>query len=325
MAKTVRWGILGAGSIARKFAAAVPDADGAELVAVGSRAQDRADAFGDAFDIPRRHGSYEALVNDADVDAIYVATPHTRHKDDSLLALAAGKAVLCEKPLTINAAQARELIDGARGRGLFLMEAMWTRFLPAVVRAREFIADGRIGEPRMLMADFGFRTGAGADHRLLNPALGGGGLLDVGVYPVSFAHMLFGPPAEATGAAEIGPTGVDTQAGMVLRHTGGQVSILGCAVRTRTPHQAYILGSEGHIHLQPFWSARELRLARGDESERIAPEFRGNGYNYEIEEVGRCLAAGRTESKTMPLDDSLAVIETMDALRAQWGVRYPDD
>lgn len=325
MAETVRWGILGAGSIARKFAAAFPDADGAALVAVGSRAQDRADAFGDEFDVPRRHGSYEDLAADADVDAIYIATPHVRHKDHSLLALAAGKAVLCEKPLTINAAQARELIADARGRGLFLMEAMWTRFIPAVIRARELVAAGRIGALRMLQADFGFRTGAGEEHRLLNPELGGGGLLDVGVYPVSFAHMLFGPPEQIAGAAEIGPTGVDTQAGMVLRHTDGQVAVLSCAVRTSTPGQAYLLGTEGHIHLQPFWNPRELKLTRGEDSERIADEYRGNGYNYEIEEVGRCLAAGQAESDTMPLDDSLAVLETLDALRSQWGVRYPGE
>jgi len=219
---TVRWGILGPGNIAKRFAEALKDVRGAELAAVGSRSQAKADAFGEQYGIPRRHGSYEALVGDADVDAIYVATPHPMHAPCSILALEAGKAVLCEKPFTANAAQAEQVIAAARRAGVFCMEAMWTRFLPPITRLRQLVAEGSVGELRMVIADFGFRCGWDPSSRLLDAALAGGGLLDVGVYAISLAGMLLGEAQDVAGLADVGSTGVDEQAGIVLRYAGGE-------------------------------------------------------------------------------------------------------
>jgi predicted dehydrogenase len=325
MSDKLRWGILGAGSIARKFAEGLTSADGAELTAVGSRQQESADAFGDEFGIPHRHASYQALADDADVDAIYVATPHTLHRENSILCLEAGKAVLCEKPFAINAEQAREAVDVARARGVFLMEAMWTRFFPIMYRLRELLAEGAIGEVRMVAADFGFRANFNPEGRLLNPHLGGGGLLDVGVYAVSLASMVLGRPTRIASLAEIGTTGVDEQAGMVFGYDGGQLSMLYTAARTNTPQEAVVMGTDGRIALPaPWWRPQRMTLIRsGQDPQEIVMEPEGNGYNYEAVEVARCLAQGKTESDVMPLDESIEIMETMDQVRAQWGLKYP--
>jgi len=322
----IRWGILATGRIAHKFARGLSCLDDAELIAVGSRRQEKADAFAEEWDIPHRHASYEALAADPDVDAVYVATPHPFHKDNSMLCLEAGKAVLCEKPLTVNARQAEEVIACARGSGVFLMEAMWTRFLPAIVRLRELLAEGALGEVRMVKADFCFRTGWDPKGRLLNPDLAGGGLLDVGVYTLAFASMVFGgPPPEMTSMAHVGETGVDEQAAMILRYEGGRLGVLTCGVRTAMPHVAYVFGTEkwARVHA-PFWKTQGLTIGSADaEEEVIQLPHRENGYEYEAEHVMQCLRGGRTESDVMPLDESLAIVRTMDALRAEWGLRYP--
>jgi len=325
MSSKLRWGIIGAGGIARKFAAGLQSAEAAELVAIGSRSQEKANAFGDEFDIPRRHGSYEALASDAGVDAVYIATPHPMHKPNSILCLEAGKAVLCEKPFTINATEAEEAVAVARDKGVFLMEAMWTRFIPPIVRLRELLADEAIGDVRMVMADFGFRCGWNPESRLLNPELGGGGLLDVGVYPISLAAMILGEPTAVAGLADIGETDVDEQAGMVLAYEGGRLAVLATGVRTSTPHEAVILGTEGRIRLQAgWWAGSTITVsAKGKDAEDIEVPMKGNGFNYEIDEVGRCLAAGKTESDVMPLDETISIVRTMDRLRAQWGLKYP--
>ncbi|MBN1283862.1 MAG: Gfo/Idh/MocA family oxidoreductase [Anaerolineae bacterium] len=321
-----RWGILGTGNIARLFARGLKAIPDAALVAVGSRAQASADAFGDEFGVPRRHAGYEALAGDPEVDAIYVATPHSLHAENTLLCLDAGKPVICEKPFAINTMQAKQMVARARERKLFLMEAMWTRFLPAMVRARELLAAGAIGEVRMVMADFGFRTNFNPKGRLFNPALGGGGLLDVGVYPVSLASMVFGgPPTRMTGMATLGATGVDEQASMTLGYKDGQIAVLATGIRTQTPHIAYILGAEGHIYFPPrWWHAAAFTLSvNGKADETFELPYEGNGYNYEAVEVMACVRAGRLESDTMPLDETLQIMQTLDAIRAQWGLKYP--
>jgi len=325
MAHKTRWGIIGAGTIARKFAEGLKSVEGAELVAVGSRSQEKADKWGDEFDVPHRHGSYEALVGDDQVDAVYVATVHTMHKPNSILALEAGKAVLCEKPFTINAAEAEQVIGLAREKGLFLMEAMWTRFLPPIVKLREMLTEGVIGEVRMVLADFGFRCGWEPQGRLLNPQLGGGGLLDIGVYTISLASMILGKPTSVTGLAHIGETGVDEQAGVVLGYEGGRLAVLAATVRTTTPHEATVIGTDGLIRLHQGWfhGSRMTLTQTGKEPRDIDVPQVGNGFNYEAEEVARCLAEGKTESEHMPLDESLAIMKTMDRLRAQWGLKYP--
>ena len=300
----------------------LPDA---ELIAVGSRSKERADKFADEFDIPHRHGSYADLVSDPDVDAIYVATPHPFHKDCTILCLKAGKAVLCEKPFAVNVAQVKEMIACARECEQFLMEAIWTRFLPVIVKVREWLAEGAIGEPRMLTADFGFRAGLDPEGRLFDPELAGGGLLDVGVYTIAMAYMVFGgAPAKITSLAHIGETGVDEQAAMLLGYDAGQIALLSCAVRTNTPQEARIMGTEGSIYIPNFWYATSATLhAAGKSPEHIEMPFKGNGYENEAIEVMRCLREGKLESDIVPLAESLSIMETMDALRAQWGLKYP--
>ncbi len=322
----IRWGILGTGRIAHKFALGLSFLDNADLIAVGSRAQQTADQFAEEWQIPHRHSSYEELAADPDVDVIYVATPHPFHKDNSILCLDAGKAVLCEKPLTINAHQAQEVIGCARRNGAFLMEAMWTRFLPAVCRLRELLAAGSIGEVRMVRADFCFRTDWNPKGRLLNPELGGGALLDVGVYAVSFTSMVFGgPPAEVTSMAHIGRTGVDELDAIVLGYGGGRLAALTCGIRASMPHEACVVGTDGWIRVHsPFWKTKALTLGVGDqEEERIEAPYEGNGYECEAAEVMRCLRDRKPESAIMPLDESLSVMQTLDRIRAQWGLTYP--
>lgn len=320
----LRWGILGLGSIARQFATGLKELPDAQLIAVGSRSQEKADAFGAEFDVPHRHKGYEALAADPDVDAVYIATPHPMHAEDALLCLDAGKAVLCEKPFTVNAAQAERVIRRAREKKVFCMEAMWSRFFPLVSRLRETLAQGGIGEARMLYADFGFRAGINPEGRLFNPAMGGGGLLDVGVYPISLASLLFGTPDAVTGLAHIGETGVDEQAGMVMRYGGGRLAVLSTGVRINTPQEAVILGTEGRITIHaPWWKPSKMTVSAGGKDEEISAPFQGNGFQFEAQEVARCVRAGRTESDILPLDETLSVMRTMDALRAQWGLKYP--
>jgi predicted dehydrogenase len=325
MPEKIRWGIIGTGSITRKFARGVSALPDAELLAVGSRAQETADSFGDLFGIPRRYTSYEALAADPDVDAVYIGTPHPFHMENTLLCLGAGKAVLTEKPFAINAQQAQQMIDFARQHKVFLMEAMWTRYLPIFVRVRQLLAQGVIGDVRQLMADFGFRTRVNPQGRLFNPDLGGGGLLDVGIYPLSLASMIFGTPERATGMAHLGETGVDENTALLLGYADGALALLSCAVRTNTPQIAIINGTDGRITVHsPWWVGTKMTVeVYGKETSEIHMPLIANGYEYEAAEVGRCLRAGLTESDVMPLDETLAIMKTMDEIRAQWRLKYP--
>jgi predicted dehydrogenase len=324
MAQNVRWGILAPGRIAQKFADALTAVEGAQLVAVASRSADRAREFAAKNGGARAYGSYADLAADREVDAVYVASPHVGHADHACLCLEAGKAVLCEKPMFINAAGVRRMIACSRAHRAFLMEAMWTRFLPVTRTVCKWLEEGRIGEPRMLTADFGFRCGWDPSSRLLNPDLGGGSLLDVGVYTLLYATMVFGHPESVMGEAHIGATGVDEQAAFVLRFGGGRLASLTCGVRTASPQTARIAGTEGEIVVERFWCMPAATLRRGkDEPQREASVYRKNGFEYEIDEVHRCLAAGAIESALMPVDESLAVATAMDSLRARWGLRYP--
>lgn len=326
MADKIRWGILGTGNIANQFAKGLQAVPDAELVSVGSRSQESADAFGHRYHIPHRHASYEALAHDPDVDIIYVSTPHVYHKDNSLLCLEAGKAVLCEKPFTINAGETLEVINTAREKGLFLMEAMWTRFLPAIVKVRELVSEGAVGEVRMFMADFGYRTNFNPASRLFDPLLGGGGLLDVGIYPLSFASMLLGVPKHIQSLARLGETGVDEECSVLLGYEQDQMATFVAATRLDTPQVATILGTEGRIEVHTrFWVGTDFTLVRGDKTQDFSFPLEGNGYNYEAMECGRCLRAGKLESDVMPLAETLQLMQTMDTIRAQWGLKYPGE
>jgi len=324
-AGTIRWGILGTGRIADKFAGDLALAEGAAAVAVGSRSRESAEHFARRHGIPKAYGSYDELVRDPDVDIVYVATPHPMHKENALLCLGAGKAVLCEKPLTVNAAEAEELIRAAREKKIFLMEGMWTRHLPAIRKVRNWLEEGRIGEVQLLEADFGFRTAWNPEGRWLNPELGGGALLDVGIYPVSLASMIFGgPPSRIDSFAHIGETGVDERFSLLFAYDGGKAAQLGGAVRLELGCEARIYGTKGVIRIPDFFRAKRAELRVHGEAEELF-EYKGEreGFAYEAEEAGRCLREGLIESPVMPLDESLAIMRTMDEIRRQWGLVFP--
>jgi len=325
--RTIRWGILSTGRIAKKFTQGLQVLPDAEVLAVGSRTQEKANAFGEELNIPRRYGSYAHLTQDPDVDVIYVASPHPMHKADTLLCLQAGKAVLCEKPFTLNERDSQQVIDFARERRLFVMEAMWTRFFPLMTQVREWLKEGLIGEVRLLTADFGFRAEFNPHGRLFAPELGGGALLDVGVYPIALAQMIFGTPETVTGAANIGQTGVDEQNAVLLTYTGGRHALLSSAVRLTTQHEAILAGTEGIIRIHdPWWQPVRLTVNKpGQEPQPYEFPREGNGMNYEAAHVMECLRSGCIESPIMPHSETLAVMRTMDTLRAQWGIRYPGE
>jgi len=325
--RTIKWGIIGPGGISRSFASDLAFVKGAELVAVGSRTLENAQKFAAEFNIPRVYGNYDEMLKDPDLDIVYIGSLHTVHKDHILAALRAGVAVLCEKPFTMNAKEAEEAIRVARENGVFLMEAMWTRYLPPIVQVREWLKEGRIGEVRLLQADFGFDVGWQPDGRLLNKELGGGALLDAGIYPVSFASMIFGSqPSKISSTAHIGETGVDEQFSILCEYEGGRTAMLNGAVRLRLNNAAVIYGTKGHIHVPNFLFGKSATLhVAGEEPVQFNDDREMKGYNFEAEEASNCLREGRKESAIMPLDETLAIMQTLDTIRAQWGLRYPND
>lgn len=326
MASRIRWGILGTGSIARQFATGLQSVSDAEIVAVGSRNEDTAQAFAAEFNVPNAYDSYAALAADDAVDVVYVSSPHQAHKDDTILCLKSGRAVLCEKPLAINAQEAAEMVAVARAEKRFLMEAMWTRFLPVMAQVRRWLAEGVIGEIRLVQADFGFCAAFDATSRLFDPNYGGGSLLDVGVYPISFASMVLGGrPEEVQGFAHLGESQVDEQAAVVLKYPGGPLALLSSAIRANTGQDARIIGTEGMIQVPaPFWKSKKAILTlNGKDPQEFDLPYEGNGYNCEAEAVGACLREGRLEHETMNWAESLLVMETMDRARALWGLKYP--
>ena len=324
---TCRWGILGTGALATRVATDLAILPGHRTVAIGSRSPAGAEASGSRHGIPNRHGSYEALVHDDEVDVVHIATPHSLHRDHTLLALDAGKPVLCEKPFAIHAGEAREMIDRARDRRLFLMEAMWTRFLPAVARTRQLVRDGAIGTPRLLSADFGFREEVDPTSILFDPAAGGGSLLDVGVYPLSLASMLLGRPDRIEAVAHLGATGVDESCAFVLHHPDGAIAVGQSSIVAGTPQRASVSGTRGRIVLHPpWWSATRLTLeVEGEAPREIELPVVGHGYGPQADAVASALRENRLEDDRMPLDETLAIQETLDAIRTRCGLVYPMD
>jgi predicted dehydrogenase len=327
MTDAVRWGILSTGKIARAFANALREVPDAVLAGVASRSQDKADAFASEFGAGAAYGSYEALVAAPDIDLVYIGTPHPQHAANALLALRAGKGVLCEKAFTMNRREADEVVAMAREKRLFLMEAMWTRFLPALAEVKRIIASGEIGDVSQVAADLGFTANFGPGHRLFNPELGGGALLDIGIYPLSIAASLLGPVAEVRAQAQMGPTGVDVQTGFTLKHAGGAMSICSCSLLARTPSELTVSGTRGHIRMNTrFHQARSVTVALDDGSTRtIDTPFLGNGYVHEVIEAQRCFRAGLIESPGMTHDETLALMGVMDEIRRQIGLVYEAD
>jgi predicted dehydrogenase len=326
MTASVRWGILGTGKIAKAFANALKDTPGAVLAGVGSRTLDGAQAFTAEFG-GTAYGSYEALANAADVDLIYVGTPHPMHAENVRMALDGGKGVLCEKAFTVNREEAEALVTLARSKKLFLMEAMWTRYLPALAEVRRIVASGEIGTVRQVIADLGFNAAFGPEHRVFNPVLGGGALLDIGIYPLSIAVALLGPVDAVLAQADIGATGVDEQTTFLLKHKGGGMSVCSCSLRARLPSELTIAGELGHVRMNSmFHRAQTVTVTRADGVSRtVATPFLGNGYVHEAIEAQRCWQEGLIESPAMTHEDTLALMGVMDEVRRQIGVSYAAD
>ncbi len=328
MEDKIRWGILSTGHISKKFADALAILPGAELAAVASRNIETAGKFAEKYSVPKVYGSYEELADDPDIDVIYIGTPHTFHLRNSVMCMRKGKAVLCEKALTINAAEAREMVRVAREENVFLMEAMITRHVPLIKKVLGWINDGRIGEVRMVKASRCARGVFPPGARQMNPELGGGSLLDVGVYVISFASMIFQkPPVETVALGHIGDWGSDEQGVAILKYENGEIADLSFALRTAAVNEAYIFGTEGYIKIEDVFAVPTKASLFIDrvESANIEEPITGNALNYEAEEVMRCLRAGLKESPFMPLDESVQIMEIMDNIRKPWGLVYSND
>jgi len=325
--RIIRWGILGTGRIARDFATGLRDTPDAVLAAVGSRTMESAQAFAADFDAPQVYGAYEALAQAPDIDIIYIATPHPLHAQNAMLALRGGKAVLCEKPFTLNRREAEQVVALAREQGLFLMEAMWTRFMPALAEVRRIAASGEIGDITTVHADFGFSATLDPAHRVNNLALGGGALLDLGIYPLSIACAILGPVESVQAQAIIGATGVDLSTAFSMKHAGGTLSVNSCSLRARSPGELTVSGTRGSVRMERLFHMAEsitVDLLDGP-SRTIATPWLGNGYTHEAIAAGECLRAGLLEHPTMPLDETLNLMELLDTIRSQIGLRYPGE
>ena len=328
--QSVRWGILATGGIAAAFTADLVDLPDAEVVAVASRSEASAKAFAERFGIERAYGEWGALAEDADIDVVYVATPHSAHRAAAGLCLSAGRNVLCEKAFTLNVREAEELVGLAKDGGRFLMEAMWMYCNPLIRRLKSLVEDGAIGEVRTVQADFGLAGPFPPAHRLRDPAQGGGALLDLGVYPVSFAHLLLGEPSDVVAKAVLSEEGVDLQTGALLSYDGGALASLHCSLTGGTATIASVTGSLGRIDIpNGFFHPDRFVLHRDgrDPEEFAADPADGprNSLKHEAREVMRALRAGETESPLVPLEGTLAVMRTLDAIRDRVGVRYPGE
>ena len=325
---TFRWAIVGTGSIATLFAEDIQRQPDMEVTAIVSRSRDRGHAFTQSQGLRTTVvDSVDALVSSDNVDAIYIATPHSNHFAATRAALEIGYPVLCEKPMGLNVDQVAALADLAQKRGVFLMEAMWSRFLPTMATFTALLHQGAIGEPRALFADFGIEVPFAPDSRLFNPSLGGGALLDVGVYTIALAHQALGYPANVHGTARRTDTGVDGQSAYTLEYSNGAVAQLFGALELKTPQQAVLCGTQGRLTLHaPFFRPECVSLDRnnGETSHRRHP-ITGHGYGYEARAVAGMVRSGHKEHPTMPLTESVAIARIMDDLRTQWGLQYPDD
>jgi predicted dehydrogenase len=326
MADVIRWGILGAGGIAHTVGPDIVATPGNEVAAVGARSAERAAALAAELGAPRSYGSYEELVADPNVDVVYIATTHAQHHEQALLALRAGKPILVEKAFTLNARQAREVVAEARQRRLFCMEGMWMRLNPLIIRAQEIAASGRIGELISVHADLSRLFPYDPGHRLYDLGAGGGALLDLGVYPTTFAWLFLGRPDGVQTTGALAPTGTDVSVGMQWGYRGGRFAQISCSAAGTNPLTGLIAGTAGwisiggRVHRAPFITVHD------DDGEQVLEQtIAGHGFDHEIAEVARCLHAGELESPRLPLDDTIAVLEVLDEARAQLGVRYDAD
>ncbi len=325
MPDRIKWGILGTGRIAGKFAVALNNLEDAQLYGVGSRSEENAAAFSDEYSVPKRFHDYKSLAADPDIDVVYIATPHSLHKENCLMCLEHGKAVLCEKPFTVNAAEASTVIKFARERRLFLMEAMWTRFIPAAIKLKEIVAGNVIGDIQYLFAGGAIIPDFEPDFYVFRRELGGGVLLDAGVYLISLASWLLGYPDKIQSVGRLNSRGVDDHDALLLEYNSGAIASLYVSMRTKYRPDITVLGSKGKIYVHPplFCPSKiTLNLFDAEETEISLP-FDSNGYQFEVMEVNRCIREGKTESDVMPLDETLAIMRVMDEIREQFGLKYP--
>ncbi|MEY8876141.1 MAG: Gfo/Idh/MocA family protein [Leptothrix sp. (in: b-proteobacteria)] len=327
MTKPLRWGILGTGWIADLFVADL-QLTGHRVSSVGSRTQAGAARFAERFGLANAHGSYDSLLADASVDIVYVATPHPMHASNAIAALNAGKHVLMEKPFTVNAAEARAVVDLAQARQLVVLEAMWTRFLPHMRRIRELIASGALGTVYSVVADHTRDLPDDPKHRLNALELGGGALLDLGIYPISFAWDILGQPQDITSMARFKATGADAEVATVFRHAGGALSTTICSSDNAGRNVASILGTEARIDIDADWYTPTSFSVLDSENrliERFVSEVPGRGMQFQADEIERLVAAGRLAGEILPPEESVAIMQTLDAIRAQIGLRYPGE
>ena len=325
MNKKLRWGILGTGGIANAFAKDLL-ATGHSVTAVGSRTLESAQAFASTYGIGGVFGSYEELVAFEGIDAVYVSTPHPFHAANAYLALEAGKHALVEKPFTLNASEARTVVDLAERRGLVVLEAMWTRWLPHMVRLREIIRSGVIGEVSTLIADHTGLLPDDPNHRINNPELGGGALLDLGIYPISFAWDLFGQPSRILANATYTQTGVDQSTSVILSYEGGRSAVTHSASNVRGSNTAVVIGSKGRIEIDPIWfTATSFTVFGNDDRvfERFEYPLSTRGMEYQVMELESLVALGKTSGTILPVQDTIKIMECLDEVRRQIGLKYP--
>ncbi len=325
MQKTINWGIIGVGKIAEKFATDLKAVSNAQLLAVASSSSlDRAKDFAERYNAPYFYDSYESIFQTPDLDVIYIATPHTLHAQNTLLCLKHKMPVLCEKPFAMNLKQVQRMVEAARENDTFLMEAMWTRFIPAIQKTIDLIAENRIGKVKSVHADFGFAAPHLPEKRLLNPALGGGALLDIGIYPAYLSLLILGYPSDIQAISNFGSTGIDQTTSFVLGYKNEATAVLSCTLNARTRTEALIYGENGYIHIEGrFMEAKKITLHETDKNPVVFDFPRETfGYNFEIEEVNNCLQEGKKQSDKMPLSMSVKLISLLDEIRQKAGIIY---
>lgn len=325
MIKNINWGIIGVGKIAEKFATDLKAVKNAQLHAVASSSSlERAKDFAERYEAPYFYDSYESIFQTPDLDVIYIATPHTLHAENAILCLKNKVPVLCEKPFAMNLKQVQKMVESARENDTFLMEAMWTRFIPAIQKTLDLISEGRIGKVRNIQADFGFNAPFLPEKRLLNPSLGGGALLDIGIYPAFLSLLLLGYPSKIQAISNFGETGIDETTSIILGYKNEATANLSCTLKSSTRTEALIYGENGYIHIEGrFMEAKQITLFENDKKpvEYIFPR-KTFGYNFEIEEVSQCVREGKKESKRMPLSMSVKLISLLDEIRQKAGIIY---
>ena len=325
MGESFHWGIIGPGRIAHKFAQGIQVINDADLYAIASTSSKRAQAFANQYKAEKAYSNYEEMVNDPNVDAVYIAVPHPFHFENAMLCLEAGKPVLCEKPLTVNSVESAKLIETARKKSLFLMEALWTRYLPIYRQVREWLVQGVIGEVKLLTFTMGFLAEFNATDRLFNPDLAGGALLDLGIYPISISQWIYGKnPAAFSVNSHFARTGVDDFTSIQLQYDDGAISQFSCGFLMDTLNELVIYGTKGRIHIHPdFWYSSRATLHTDKRESTVTKPLRGSGFEYETEEAMRCIREGKIESPDMPHAQSQANMELMDAIRKEIGLSYP--